>query len=185
MEDKKKPFKGKVHTDSELKAKSKSWFTDLFLAEDMDATKTDIIKHTIVPGIKSMFFQSLQKIFDMEIPMSKSSSGSRTSYTPYSSRNEENYTTLRPKVSEDHYTVAKFDVKEDAEYALSQMIAILRSDGIVTVSDYYDIVNLPECVSAADSDWGWTRLNTADVIRDSGTGKYMMRLPKTVDVRRR
>ena len=67
-----------------------------------------------------------------------------------------------------------FPERADAEEVLLKMRESIASYGMVSVADFYDLIN--QRCSFTDQKWGWRDLRTADVIRvDAG---FSIRFPR-------
>lgn len=70
-----------------------------------------------------------------------------------------------------------FKSEEDAKYVLNVMRSKIESKGIVSVEDYYNIVNHKSHDSIRDKKFVWTDLESATVERHP-SGNYMIEFPE-------
>jgi hypothetical protein len=87
----------------------------------------------------------------------------------------------RPGMSHRARMMHEFDeivieTRPEAETVLDSMLEMFDRFGVVTVADFYDLVNQDS--STADRNWGWSSLQGADVVRARGGG-YIISLPRT------
>lgn len=66
--------------------------------------------------------------------------------------------------------VTIFKSEEDAKKILSQMREEIHNYGYVTLSDYYDLIELRGLYSYEACKIGWVNLNDAKVQKGKGTG---------------
>ena len=162
-------------------------FKKKFFAEDVKTVGGHVLDSVIVPSLQKILSDIVKGGIDYLIYGSK---GSRSnsgpgiiSYSNYYNRNgvigAPTYTnpingnSQRPSTL---YSVNEvvFPERADAEEVLLKMRESISSYGMVSVADFYDLIN--QRCSFTDQKWGWRDLRTADVIRvDDG---FSIRFPR-------
>lgn len=185
----------KKATPVELKGKSNvakkseigKFVKNVFAGSIMDAVKYTY-NGVIIPYLKDgickggiNFIQSL--IYGDTPPSQKNNNYSNISW----SRNGSSIRTIKPNDTpvinnsrSNIYNVndITFEERGDAEEILLKLKEILSVYSVVTVGDFYDIVNNPSLKSNfTDYDYGWRDISTARVVRNL-RGDYSIELPK-------
>ena len=158
--------------------------TELFLAEDMDAAKSDALWQIFIPRAKRTFIDILKRFLDVEVTGGSSKSSSGTTYTRYSRASEDDgCTTLRPRRKAYEVAEVEFDNKDDAETVLSELELTVEKSGCASVADYYDLVDQSNMTTSSDTEYGWTRngIRQARIIRRGG--KFTIQFPNTISLR--
>ena len=162
-------------------------FKKKFFAEDVKTVGGHVVDSVIIPSLQKILSDVVKGGIDYLIYGSKgarSNSGpGLISYSNYYNRggfaggstytspingNSPNQPTL--------YSVNEvvFPERADAEEVLLKMRESIASYGMVSVADFYDLIN--QRCSFTDQKWGWRDLRTADVIRvDAG---FSIRFPR-------
>ena len=182
MEEKKK-LKSKPKL-VKIEPKKENHFADLFLAEDLDAAKDDVLRQIVIPRVKRTFIDALKRFLDIEVTGGSSKSSSGTTYTNYRKASEDDgYTTLRPRRKAYEVAEVEFDNKEDAETVLSELELTVEKSGCASVADYYDLVDQSNMTTSSDTEYGWTRngIRQARIIRRGG--KFTIQFPNTISLR--
>lgn len=165
------------------KKREHNW-TELFLAEDMDAAKSDALWQIFVPRAKRTLVDILKRFLDIEVTGGGSKSSSGTTYTNYRRASEDDgYTTLRPRRKAYEVAEVEFDNKDDAETVLSELELTIEKSGCASVADYYDLVDQSSMTNSSDTEYGWTRngIRQARIIRRGG--KFTIQFPNTISLR--
>lgn len=171
-----KVVQGKVGT----KKNNVHRFTDVFISEDISNVKSYILMDVLVPAIKKAVSDIVTNGIDMilygESGRNRNrSSGTRASYTDYSSRRSYD----EPRASTGtrnglNYDDLKFERRRDAEAVLDQMAEVIEHFGFVTVSDMYDMADVTAPFTG--NKYGWTSVRNAEVV--SSRDGYLIKLPK-------
>lgn len=183
----KKAVKGKTKIK-----KDKSSFKDLLIEDDIDNVKNYVFKEVFMPGLKKMIASVLNTCVDMTFlgnsdgKKSSKKSGGYTSYSKYyksyDDDDDDDYEVLKPRKKLKFYEI-EFDTYEDAKGVYKSLLDIIKSDGYVTVAEYYDLADQGAMVEHTDNKYGWRRLeNTYDCIRKTTDGTFIIKLPKAVPV---
>lgn len=158
-----------------------SKLADIFISEDINNVKSYILMDVLVPTIKKAIVDivsdGISMIFFGGTGARKGRSGSsKISYSSfYESRDERNYSNIRPSTSRFDYEDLDFETRGEAEAILDEMANCIEKYGFVTVADMYDIADVTHPYTSAK--YGWTSLATAEVSR-CRNGRYIIKLPK-------
>lgn len=161
---------------------------DIFISEDAANIKSYIFMDVLVPAIKKAISDIVTDGVSMLLYGGKGSSRSgdrisastpKVSYRNYYDDGRDRRDGYAARVRFDYADIS-FPSRGSAEAALSQMIEILDRYPFVTVADLYEMAGLErECPHTANK-YGWTKLNTADVVRVSDG--YVIKLPKAMPI---
>ena len=168
----------------EVKKKNElSKLADIFFKEDLISVKDHILKEVIFPSIKKALAESGKTAIDMIFYGETRSSSKRYSnryktYDDYYNANENTVVTSDRKNNFSGYVYSCDDIifksRTAAEDVLSELLNIIAGYNLVTVSEYYGIVNQP--TRYTDERYGWTNLDNARVVRVRDG--YMIKLPR-------
>lgn len=170
--------KARVKKKSEL-----SKFADSMISEDAVNVKSYILMDVLMPAIKKAVVDIVTDGINMILygetnTASRKSSGSKISYRKFyeddrfsSARQRESRSDRRRKYD---YNEVIFDSRRDAEEVLSSMDDLLDRYKVVSVMDFYDLADQDSVYT--DRYYGWTNLNTAEVVRVRDG--YAIKLPK-------
>lgn len=160
---------------------------DMFISEDAANIKTYIVMDVLVPSIKKAISDIVTDGVSMLLFGGKGSRNNdriaagapKVSYRNYYDDGRDRRDGYSARVRFDYADIS-FPSRGAAESALSQMIEILDRYPFVTVADLYEMAGLErECPHTANK-YGWTKLNTADVVRVSDG--YVIKLPKAMPI---
>ena len=153
---------------------------DIFLPEDVTSVKEYIFWERIVPAIKDIIHDTVDTFLYGESRRpnySSYSSGSRISYSGYSSsntRSDPRKDVNRPRNAFDYDDII-FDSRIQGEQVLDNLIDILDQYNIVTVSDLYDSAGITTTNYMVNR-YGWDNLADSSVVRVREG--YTLKLPK-------
>lgn len=160
--------------------------TDIFIAEDASNVKSYVFMDVIVPAIKNALYDvvvdGIGMILGKGAKGGRTSGGltERTSYGSYYGGNRDrHYDTPRARTAFEFDDII-FGNRGDADMVLDQLYADLRKYGLVRVADLYELAGLTAPYTAHD--FGWSRLNSADVVRVRDG--YIIKLPKPMPIDR-
>lgn len=161
-------------------------FTDVFVAEDVSNVKSHIFADVLIPALKKLVTDIVKDGVDMLINgrvtrTNKSNSffSDHVSYDRFSSSSS-NPKPIRT-INRFSYDDIEFETRTDAEAALDQMHACIRTYGFVTVGAMYEMVGRTAPFTAEN--YGWTTINNAYVDRVYGGG-YVIKLPRAIPIER-
>ena len=104
----------------------------------------------------------------------------RVSYDRYSRRNDPPRRDIRDQRNNVlDYDDISFESRGDAEKVLRGMDEIMVEYGLVRVADMQDLAGLT-CDYLA-MDYGWTNINSAQVVRDRG--EYVIKMPRAIPIK--
>lgn len=182
-EQKKKELK-KVTTGT-VKVRKKSTASKLLeevLPGDKNSIKDYVFMDVIIPSIKKalsdVIIDSVNMMFYGDVKRGKSSSsrGEYVSYRDYSSRDY--YRRRRtPRDIDD----VIFESQAEAEDVLNEMDEVLETYEFVSVADYYEIAGVSGSGTHTNNRYGWSSLQTADIIRVRDGWTIKMPRPKVID----
>lgn len=173
-----KVVSGKVTT------KKKSGFgklVDMFISEDVGNIKTYIVQDVVVPTIKDTLLEVAKRLlWGGDSDRGSRGTSSKISYTRYYDRNNDRRASTEPRSSN------RFDCDEiiinsrgEAEEVLVRMEEVIGTYGVVSVLDFYDMVDLTAPHTA--NKYGWTELGSAKVVPVRGGG-YIIKLPRALPI---
>lgn len=154
-----------------------------FFEDDIKDVKQYILWEKVIPGIKNLILDGLEKLFFKDVHRSRSGRTgydyNQSSYQYYykgskgSNREEKKKSTFEDKVDCQNVVL---DYREDAENLIRRMKQIIREDGEITVARMFDLIDCPS--DYIDNNWGWD--NERDIgIRRVSTGYLIdVREPK-------
>lgn len=133
-----------------------------FFADDIQDIKSYLLWDKIVPGVKNLILDGLEKMFFKEVRRRRDGrSGydySNSSYRYYydGKSNDRNSGTSRPKETQDKVDCRNvvLTYREDAENLIRRMKQLIREDGEITVAQMFDLIESPS--DYIDNNWGWT-----------------------------
>lgn len=159
---------------------------DSFVEEDGKSISDYIVNDVLVPGIKRGLFDmvtgGLEMLFYGEVKgrrrdnTTRANVNQRASYSSYYGSRQYD-SRPQPRVQYEYDDIL-FDTREDAREVLTSMDDIVEQYGVVTVSDYYDLVG--KTARWTDNNYGWTDLRNAQIM--SVSGGYTINLPKAMPV---
>lgn len=164
-------------------------FADIFISEDVTNVKNYIFMDVLVPAIKKAIYDIVTNGIDMFLyggsgSKSKSgSSGTKVSYRNYYDQKNNNNNNYRG--SENTRSSNGFDYEDiifsnrgEAEMVKEQMQGAIGRYGFVTVSDLYDMADLPAPYTSQK--YGWMDVSNAEIRRERDG--YVLKLPRAVPI---
>lgn len=170
-----KVVKGPVKTKKKTSA---SKLADIFISEDISSVKSYIFLDVLVPAIKKAVSDIVTDGIDMILyggtgRGKKTSSGSKVSYSKYYEKKDDRHYEPSARVRFDFDEII-FATREEAKIVKSQMQDVINRYDIVTVSDMYDMADLPQPYTG--NRYGWTNINNAEPVRVRDG--WILKLPK-------
>lgn len=162
-----------------VKVKSNS-VAKKFFAQDFKTTAVGVTNDIMIPGIKNLIVNIIKKAVDyLFLGSYTQNSNSFTNYTSYSTPRNITYSNggfvqqpgLPPRqqpVNATRSTIyavndVAFNERGDAEEVLARMNELIQRYGMVSVLDFYDLID-QKC-NATDNKYGWKDLSSASVTR--------------------
>jgi len=170
------------------RVKKKSEFKKIageIISEDIHSVKSHIVFDVLVPALKGAISDVFTKGIDMllygETGHGRKSKASKVAFTNYSDRdrdyyNRRNYNAYRPSGYD--YDDIVLDTAGEAQDVLFSMEEMIESYGVVSVGDFYDLVDYQG--NYTDNKYGWTDLRGAKVIRVRDG--YVIKLPRALPI---
>lgn len=178
----------KIDCQVEVKKKNEiSKLADIFFKEDLISVKNHVLKEVILPSIKKALSESGKTAIDMIFygetrSSSKKYSNRYKTYDDYYNSNDNTVIVSDRKSSFTGHVYSCDDIifksRADAEDVLSELLNIVRQYNIVTVSEYYGIIQQP--TTYTDERYGWNNLDNARIVRVRDG--YMIKLPKALPI---
>lgn len=163
-------------------------FADIFISEDVTNVKNYIFMDVLVPAIKKAIYDIVTNGIDMFLyggtnKNKASSSGAKVSYRNYYDQKNNSGSNYRGSENTRtnngfEYEDIIFDTRGEAEAVKQQMQAAITRYGFVTVSDLYDMADLPAPYTSQK--YGWMDVSNADVKRERDG--YTLKLPRAVPI---
>lgn len=162
---------------------------DLFISEDAANVKSYVLMDVIIPAIKDVLSNVVKDSVDMILFGGTSRRGSdrrkgNSEYISYNrfydKRNDRRYESRSTVTSRYNFDDITLESKAEAEEVLERMDELLDTYGMVTVTDLCDLVGI-SC-DYTDSNYGWTNLRNARVVRLRGN-EYMLDLPRVTSLK--
>jgi len=165
-------------------------FTDFFFDEmTFKEAAAMFVADRLLPDLKDGLFNAFQGFTETIFygrsarPTKKAgSSGTFTSYSNYSKRNEprpSGYRSTSARVMNGFDDVT-FESRQDAEAVLEEMCNMLETYKEVSIGDFYDAARVSRN-GFTDNNFGWTNLTGSYVTR--GRGGWVLVLPKVVELK--
>lgn len=152
--------------------------TDIFMPEDVGAVKNYILMDVFIPKAKEIIESVVHTILYGEAGSpTKRSTASKVSYRSYYDKGEKNrdYSTIRTRSGYDFDDII-LESRGEAEEVLARMDEIVRTYGMVSVADLYDLVGITGRYT--DNKYGWMDIRNAEVVRIREG--YVIKLPKAL-----
>ena len=173
-----KVVKGKVITKKKSKFGN---FAGQIISEDANNAGGYILGEVIIPALKKTIYDIFTNGIDIILygesrGGNRRSTADRVSYSSYSDRER------RPAVNRINVAYSYDDIildsRAEAMDVLSRMEEIIDAYRVVSVADLYDLVGVRG--NFTDNKYGWTNLNSADVIRVRDG--YQIKLPRAMPI---
>jgi len=171
-----KVVSGNVNRKKKSEAKK---IADIFISDDIHNVKSFILMDVIVPTVKKTIDEIVTNglrmvLYGGDKPGKKSTSkiSYRDSYERNSGRSSRSG---RNRYDLDEIVL---DSRSEAEEVLENMYDLLEEYGIVSVSDYFELLGLD--TEFTDNKFGWASLRSADVVRVRNG--YVVRLPRPMAI---
>lgn len=174
---------------TDVKVKKENSLAKKFFAQDLKTTGKGVTNDILIPGVKNLIVNVLKKAVDYLFmgTYAPTNQNGYTNYTTYGVPKNVSYAPgytpapsapgmpSRPSI----YAVSEivFNDRGDAEEVLARMDEIIKKYGMVSVLDFYDLIN-QKSMNHTDNKYGWKDLSGAMVLR--GSDGYRIQFPKVV-----
>lgn len=173
-----KVAKGKTKKKSEI-----AKFADVFLQEDIESVKSYILSDVVIPALKKAISDVVTNGIDMLLygeggSSKKTTPASKVSYRSYYERPNERYSKPQSSGKRYNYDDVVLESRGEAEEVLSRMEDLIATYNVVSVADFYDLVDV-SC-HYTDNNYGWTDIRSASIQRTRDG--YIIRLPRPMPI---
>jgi hypothetical protein len=179
-EPEKKKLEKVVSGNVKSKKKNEIWkLADVFISEDVENVKSYILMDVLVPSVKKAISDIVTNGIDMILygdtsHSKRNSPASRVSYRSYYNRDRDRHS-ARTR-SGYAYEDVILESRGEAEEVLVRMDELMDTYGIVSVSDFYELVGISS--NYTDNKYGWTDIRSAKTIRTKDG--YMIKMPRAM-----
>lgn len=174
---------------SDVKVKKENSLAKKFFAQDAKSTARGVNDDIIIPGLKNLIVNILKKSVDYLFLGRSAQTGSYTNYgSAYPSRSVSYGPTptfgmtapIHTQQRSSIYAVNDilFNERGEAEEVLARMNELIVRYGMVSVLDFYDLINQSKMSNPTDNKYGWKDLNGAKV--DRSLEGYRILFPKVI-----
>lgn len=165
---------------SDVKVRKENSLARKFFAQDAKTAAKGVSDDIIIPGLKNLLVNVLKKTVDYIFTGRTTSGNGYTNYNsiyPSSPRNVSygapsgsGFGLTAPIQTQQRSSVYAvndilFNERGDAEEVLLRMNEIIDKYGMVSVLDFYDLINKSSMSAATDNKYGWKDLSCAKVDR--------------------
>lgn len=162
---------------SDVKIKKENSLARKFFAQDAKSTAKGVSDDIVIPGLKNLIVNILKKTVDY---LFLGRSAPTTTYTNYGSAypsrsisygaSSPTFGMTAPIQTQQRSSIyavndVLFNERGDAEEVLSRMNETINRYGMVSVLDFYDLINQSKMSSPTDNKYGWKDLSGAKVDR--------------------
>lgn len=161
-------------------------FADIFISEDISNVKSYVIMDVLIPAVKKAVSDIITNGIDMILygesgRKQKSSNASRISYSSYYDRNRDDRGhAMSAQSTRYNYDDVIIETRGEAEEVLARMDELIETYGVVSVADFYELVDVTG--NYTDNKYGWTNIRSASVVRARGGSGYMIKLPRATPI---
>ena len=165
---------------------------DVFVEEDLEVVKQNVMQDVIIPGIKEIIANTLTDTINMVLfGDTKRSTSSKNNRTPYGSA----YTNRTKRSSSSKITVTGerrsrgrgytcddviVESRGEAEEIIDSMFELMDTyDGVASVADLYDLAAMD--TKHTDNNWGWDDLSGVSIKR-LARNEYLIKMPKPIQI---
>lgn len=160
-------------------------FLDVFISDDIHNVKDYLMNDIAVPMIKKGLMGALAMILnvDSDVYHDRRRGESKVSYRKYYDDPRDSRKTARRDEPRPRFDTDEIEFKSEdaAKDVLFSMRDALREYKVVSVSDMYDLADLPQPYTSES--YGWTNLDHA-YTQPIGGGWYVIRMPKAMPIER-
>ena len=156
-------------------------FIGLFVSDEIDDVPSYLLRNIILPAIKRAISDSVDIALNGE--NGKRRIGGSSIVSEYRGGNNSSNRTRTEAVCrydiQNLYEIDDIilDTYGDCEAVLDEMGELIRSYGMVSILDLYDLLGTTS-TRHTDSKYGWTSLRTAKIV--PARGGFMLKLPRVI-----
>ena len=181
---KEQKFKKVVSGNTRTRENKGRKFTDIFISEDASNVKSYVVMDVIVPAFKKLIYDIFTDGIDIILYGGGGRGGSRSRDSRVSYYHGGSHGDRRGGIdrfsakNRFDYADIEYESRADAQYVLDQMRGAIKTYGIISIADQYDMSGL---TAPYTSDrYGWTNIDDAYV--DRSRGSYIIKLPKAMPI---
>lgn len=190
-----KPKMEKVADGSQRKKSLGKKISETFTGDDARSVGEYVLFDVVIPAAKTTISdavgQGVERMLFGDVRRPRTSGGGRRNYTSYNRMSSPTTSSPGRAFEPDGPTLSKrarsthdfgeviLEDRGKAEIVLDRMGDALDTYGLVTVSDFYDLVGITG--SYTDDKWGWFDLRSARVVRDRAGYFVDLPAPSPVD----
>lgn len=176
---------------SNVKVKKENSLAKKFFAQDAKSTARGVNDDIVIPGLKNLIVNILKKSVDYLFLGRSTNTGNYTNYGsiyPTNSRsityrNDGGFGMVAPVQAQQRSSIyavndMEFEERADAEEVLSRMTEAINRYGMVSVLDFYDLINKSNMSTPTDNKYGWKDLSGAKV--DRTLSGYRILFPRII-----
>lgn len=161
-----------------------SKFMHRLIAEDASSVKEKLIDDVVIPKVKDVLVTAAEEAVRTLFYGSsrKKKNSNITDYVSYRDYGSYDYREDREQPSSVgfNYNNVVFDNRGDAENVRRNMEAVIRKYGVVSVADFYEMVDPEYAPPFTANNYGWMNIQNAYV--DHTREGYVIRLPKAMPI---
>lgn len=157
---------------------------DIFIPSDLNNLKEHLINDVLRPKIEDTIVElvtdGIKLLVYKDTKKRKKKSGVYIDYTDRFGGGVSSSSTRnrgRQRYNPDEIII---DSRGEAEDVRDQLLAIIEKYHLATVGDFYELVG--ESTESTDFKYGWTSLNTAEIVRARQGGGYVIKLPRPIPI---
>lgn len=156
---------------------------DVFISDDAQNIKSYVMMDVLVPAIKKAISDIVTDGISMllygDTNRGRRSFSNYVSYDRISSRNsrDDRRDNYRTRSGYDFDDVV-LETRGEAEEVLDRMDELIKTYGVVSVADMYDLIG--KSCNYTDNKYGWTNIRNAEPVRVRDG--YLLKLPKALPI---
>lgn len=156
---------------------------DVFISDDAQNIKSYVVMDVLVPAIKKaisdIVTDGIAMLLYGDTNRGRRSSSNYVSYDRISSRNgrDDRRDNYRTRSGYDFDDVV-LETRGEAEEVLDRMDELIKTYGVVSVADMYDLIG--KSCNYTDNKYGWTNIRNAEPVRVRDG--YLLKLPKALPI---
>jgi hypothetical protein len=170
---------GAVKTKKKSEVKK---FVDVFLPDDVSNVKQFIFMDVMIPAFKKVVMDAVEAFLYNGVTGSNRRGSSVSSRISYNSMYDNGGSSQRRSNTSGRANVYDYndiilESRGEAEDVLACMDELIAKYGMISVSDYYDLVGVTG--SHTDNKYGWTDIRNSSPVRNRDGG-YTIKLPRAI-----
>lgn len=149
-----------------------------------------LTKEIIIPSIQNIIVESVQNGIQMIVYGERRGPSNRyydnrSNYTNYQNAYRSKYSSSRPVQSfNSGFESYEIETRRDAELVRDTLIEISDSYGVVSVADYYTLINVKSNYTDNDYGWDFETISRTVIVAVDGGRSYRLNLPRPERIRK-